>query len=295
MKAGSFLMLLAGFPALVLAEAVDERIDAEATGDVEVRNISGEIVVSGWDNAEVRVTGEISEQAERLDLRREGSRVVVEVVYPENWRGNGNFGDETSLSISVPRGSSLTVETVSADVSVSGVEGEQALSSVSGDVVTETFGAEARFESVSGDVLVNGRDAVSRTSASAVSGDVELNRISGEITVQSVSGDIDIASGIIERAEIQSVSGDVSLSGELAGNARVRANSTSGDVDLMLRGDASADYSLTSFSGDIDNCFGPARTQAVRGQPGSTLRFTEGSSRASVEVSTMSGDIDLCR
>lgn len=289
-----FLVLLAGAPAVVLAEPVDERIDADPNGQVEVRNISGDIVVSGWDTDAVQVTGEISDQAERLDVRREGDRIIVEVVYPDNWRGGRDSGDDTDLAISAPRGSSLTVETVSADVSVSGIEGEQTVSTVSGDVVTQTFGAEARVESVSGDVQVAGRDVATRTSASAVSGDVELNRISGEIEAQSVSGDIEISAGLIERAEIQSVSGDVSLSGELADNARVRANSTSGDVELSLRGDAAADYNLTSFSGDIDNCFGPRSVQPERG-PGSTLRFTEGSSSASVEVSTMSGDIGLCR
>lgn len=294
MKAGKLTVVLLGLPFVALAEPVDERVDAASGGRVEVRNISGDIVVSGWDENAVHVTGDISNEAEGLNVQRDGDRVVVEVVYPDNWRGSNSYGADTDLFISVPRESSLVVETVSADVDVSSVEGEQYLKSVSGDIVTETFAAEARVESVSGDVIVTGTDAVTRTSASAVSGDVELNRISGEVNVESVSGDIEVASRLIERAVLGSVSGDVSLSGELAANARIRANSTSGDVELIFRGDAAADYSLSSFSGEIDNCFGPAVRQSGRGQPGSTLRFTEGSSSASVEISTMSGDIGLC-
>jgi len=287
-------VLLACLPVVAHATPVDQRIDAASDGQVEVHNISGDIVVSGWDEASVHVTGEISEAAERLDVRRDGDRVIIEVVYPNDWRGDGNFGGDTDLRISLPRGSSLLVETVSADVTVNDVEGEQDLTSVSGDVITETFAAEARLQSVSGDVLVNGQNAAARTSASAVSGDVEMNRISGEISVESVSGDVEIIGGTIERAELASVSGDVSLRGELAANARVRADSTSGDVELLLSGNTAADYDLTTFSGGIDNCFGPRPTRTGRGDSGASLSFTEGGSGARVEVSTMSGDIGLC-
>lgn len=295
MNTGRIFALLAGFPVMALAAPVDERIDATPNGAVEVRNLSGDIVVSGWDQEAVHVIGEISENAERLDVRREGDRVIVEVVYPENQQNRRRSVDDTDLIISIPRASSLNIETVSADISVSDVAGEQTLQSVSGDIATETVAAETRVESVSGDVFINGQDAAARTSANAVSGDVELNRISGEIYVNSVSGDIEIMSRLIERAEIESVSGDVSLQGEVGANARIRANSTSGDVDLSLRGEAAAEYNLTSFSGEIDNCFGPRATRSPAGPPSSALRFSEGSSGARVEVSTMSGDIGLCR
>lgn len=294
MNACKRLALLALLPVVAEAAPVDERIDAAASGEVEVHTLSGDVVVSGWDDAAVHVTGEISESAERLDVRRDGNRVIIEVVYPDNWRGDGNFGDDTELVIRAPRGSSLVVETVSADVSVSDVEGEQNLRSVSGDVLTETFAAEARLQSVSGDVRVTGSDSAARTSASAVSGDVQMDRMSGEINVESVSGDVEIAGGIIERAELTSVSGDVSLRGELAANARIRADSTSGDVELFLSGDTAADYDLTTFSGEIDNCFGPRPARTGRGSSGASLSFTEGSSGSRVEVSTMSGDIGLC-
>jgi DUF4097 and DUF4098 domain-containing protein YvlB len=295
MNAAKLIAVLAGFPVVVFAAPVDERIDAAPDGEVEVRNVSGDIVISAWDESAVHVTGDISDDAERLDVRREGDRVVVEVIYPEDWRGSDNLGDDTDLVIRAPRGSSLDVETVSADLAVSGIEGEQYLKSVSGDVVAETFTAEVRVQSVSGDVQVTGRDDATRTSASAVSGDVRFNRVSGEIDVESVSGDVEVASGLIERAELQSVSGDVSLQGELAADARVRANSTSGDVELLFRGDGAAEYSLTSFSGEIANCFGPTAARSRQGPSGSALRFTEGSSSASVEITTMSGDIGLCR
>lgn len=294
MNTGRLIVFCAAIPGAVFAAPVDERVDAADDGEVVVRNISGDIIVSGWDESAVYVTGDISDDAERLDVHREGDLVVVEVIYPDNWRGGGRNGDDTDLIIRAPRASSLDVETVSADIAVSDIEGEQDLRSVSGDIVTGAFAAEIRVQSVSGDVQATGRDSATRTSASAVSGDVRLRGVSGEMVVESVSGDLEIESGLIERAELQSVSGDVSVRGNLAAGAIVRATSTSGDVELFFSNGGAAEYELNSFSGDIDNCFGPAVARSGQG-PGSTLRFTEGSSGASVEVSTMSGDVGLCR
>lgn len=295
MKSLALFVLIAALPGATLAAAVDERIEADSDGQVTVRNMIGDIVVSGWDENAVYVTGEISDEAESLDVRREGNRVIVEVIYPDNWRGDEPQSGDTDLRISVPRGSDLDVETISADVSVSGIAGEQHLVSVSGDIDAEDISAEARFETVSGDIRVTGRDAVTRTSANAVSGDVGLDGMSGEISVAVVSGDVRVVGGLIDRAEIESVSGDVNFNAELAADARISATSTSGDIRLVFAGNAAAEYNLSSFSGEIENCFGPSSRQSRIGPPNSALTFTEGDSDARVEVSTMSGDIELCR
>ena len=295
MKCGSIFVLMAALPISAFAADVDERIDAAANGQVIIRNMTGDIVIAGWDQNAVQVSGEISDRAERLDVHREGDRVVVEVVYPDNWQGDQASAGDTDLAISVPRGSDLDVETISADLSVSGVAGEQRLVSVNGDIDLNDLAAEARIESVGGDIRVTGRGAASRTSANAVSGDIGLQGISGEVTVGAVSGDIRIDAGLISRAEVESVSGDVNFSGELGSDARVRATSTSGDIRLSFSGNAAAEYNLSSFSGEIDNCFGPSVQQSRVGPPTSAVTFTEGNSDARVDVSTMSGDIDLCR
>jgi len=295
MKLVCIFVLVAAFPAAALAAAVDERIESDSDGVVVVRNMTGDIVVSGWDENAVYVTGEISDQAERLDVQRNGNRVVVEVIYPDNWSGDERSSGDTDLQINVPRNSELDVETVSADVSVSGVTGEQRLVSVSGDLDAEDILAEAHFETVSGDIRVTGQNAVARTSADAVSGDIGLNGMSGEINVAVVSGDVRVVGGLIDRAEIESVSGDVNFSAELGPAARIRATSTSGDIRLTFTGNAAAQYDISSFSGDIQNCFGPTSRQSRGGPPNSVLTFSEGNSDARVEVSTMTGDIDLCR
>ena len=65
------------------AEPIDRTVDAEPDGVLEVSNVAGEILIEGWDRDEVRVTGELSDDAERLDVINDGDRVIVRVVLPD--------------------------------------------------------------------------------------------------------------------------------------------------------------------------------------------------------------------
>jgi DUF4097 and DUF4098 domain-containing protein YvlB len=99
----------------------------------------------------------------------------------------------------------------------------------------------------------------------------------------------------VTRVDVRSVSGDLSIVAELGDDARVYATTTSGDIELEWLGDGAADYRLSTFSGDIYNCFGPRPPDTDNRPPGVELRFSEGGSSARVEARTHSGDIDVCR
>jgi len=274
----------------VAATPVDRQIDAERDGRLEVHNVAGSIAIEGWARAEVHVTGELADNVERLDLLAEGDRVIVRVVLRENSRS----GDGTHLTISAPQGSELDVNAVSADITVRGIESEQRLASVSGRIDTETFEQELAAQTVSGSIRIDGHDRPALTRAHAVSGNIIMNNVSGEVDAQSVSGNVEVTAESLERAELNSVSGQVSVHARLTAQARVETTTTSGNVNLVFAGDAAAEYQLVSFSGGIDNCFGPPAPQPSRG-PGREHRFEEGNSEARVQASTMSGSIDLCR
>ena len=51
----------------------------------------------------------------------------------------------------------------------------------------------------------------------------------------------------------------------------------------------------TCLNGDIDNCFGPKPERTSKYAPGQELSFQEGNGNARIDVSTMNGDISICR
>jgi hypothetical protein len=299
MKRGTSLVLvvaLAGAAPLapVLgATPVDREIDADPRGALEVHNLAGSVEVVGWNRRAVHVSGTLADNVERLDLRTVGERIVVEVIMMRESSRSHDAG--TSLKISAPQAHDLEVRTVSASITVRGIDGEQRLSSVSGSIDTEGFKTDIDLDSVSGDVTARGGDYDAVTRARAISGSIRLTGLAGQVQAEAVSGSVELAADKLQRATLSSISGTVSVRSALTDDARVEVASTSGHVDLLFKGGAAAEYDLTSFSGRIESCFGPPVVRAPNGGPQRTHRFREGTSNARVHANTMSGGIELCR
>lgn len=275
----------------VLAEEVDERLDAAADGHVDVSNIAGEVTINGWSRSQVEVTGELGRNVEKLIFERDGDKITIKVKVPRR----GGRGIDSDLHIQVPQGSSIDVGTVSADIDVMEVRGEQSLSTVSGDVHTEAAGSDVSAESVSGDVEVTGQNKNAETHATSVSGDVTLFRVSGEAVVESVSGSVTIDEGSFQRAGLETVNGDIVFRAGLGAGGKLQAETVNGDVDIKFANEVEGRYDVDTFNGNIRNCFGPKAERTSKYTPGWELSFQDGDGDARVTVSTLNGNISICR
>ena len=284
----SFGLLLA---APLMAEEVDRTLDAAADGEIDVSNIAGSVTMHGWSRKEVEITGTLGRNVEELIFERDGDTIEIKVKVPKK----GGRGIDSDLRISVPEKSSIDVGTVSADITVTDILGEQELHTVSGDVNTEAAASDVRAESVSGDVEVTGDNKEIEADASTVSGDVTLFRVAGTVRAESVSGDVVVDEGSFERANLQTVNGEVIFQAELQKGGRFSAESVNGDIDIEFAGDVSARIDIDTFNGRINNCFGPKAERTSKYTPGWELSFTEGGGDGRVEVSTLNGSLNLCR
>ncbi|HUO82558.1 MAG TPA: DUF4097 family beta strand repeat-containing protein [Gammaproteobacteria bacterium] len=280
-------------PAAHAGEKIKERAAADPRGEVEVSNLAGTVTVTGWDRNEVEVTGELADDAERLEFVAKRKHTLIKVVFPRDKHSHRRDSD-SELNVKVPERSRVNVSTVSADITVEKVLGAQSLGTVSGDVITTVSEEEVQVRTVSGDARVSGDGASTTTQVNTVSGDAIVENLGGEITAASVSGDIDVTGETADRLEARSTSGSIRLSVKLADDARVDADTISGEIELMLGNARNAEYVIETFSGDIDNCFGPKPQRKSQYAPGSELRFTEGDGDAQVRVNTLSGSVELC-
>jgi DUF4097 and DUF4098 domain-containing protein YvlB len=277
--------------AALAEESVDRRNPASATGEVEVESIAGVVSISGWDRNEVHVTGTLGDGVERLDFETQGNRTIVKVVHKR--RGHWD-GDDTELSVRVPKGSTLRAKTVSAELSVSNVAGQQQLQTVSGDISTSIVKADADISTVSGNISLRGENHSTVVSVTTVSGDARVTRVSGDLRANSVSGTLSVAMDQVKRARAQTTSGDLALAGTLEKDGRIDAESISGEVQIDLRGKINAYFDVESFSGDIENCFGPKPERVDKYAPGTELHFKEGDGSGRVRLQTLSGTVSLC-
>jgi DUF4097 and DUF4098 domain-containing protein YvlB len=275
---------------LVKAEIIDEAADADPRGRVEVSNVSGDVVVRGWDEARIRVTGTLGDGAERLDFVRDGKHTLIKVVYPDEHHHDA----DTDLDIQVPEGSDLRVTGVSADIDVENVRGVQNLQTVSGEVVAEVFGADFEARTVSGDIEVHGQRQSTLVTIITVSGDVDIMETGGELEASAVSGDIDVVAGTLSRARLRTTNGDITLGGELERGGRLDGETVNGDVEVMLADASNVEINVETFNGDIDHCFDVQVERKSRYGPGRELRVTRGDGESSVRIKTLNGDVEIC-
>ena len=275
----------------VMAEDIDRTLDAASDGEVNVSNIAGSVVVNGWSRNEVEVSGTLGRNVEELIFERDDDKITVKVKVPKK----GGRGIDSDLRIKVPENSSIDVSAVSADIVVTDVKGEQRLNTVSGDVRTESAANDVRAGSVSGDVEIEGDNSDAETSANTVSGDVTVFRAAGTVRAESVSGDVIVDEGAFGRASLNTVNGEIIFQSELRKGGRFIAETVNGDIDVEFVGDVSAKIEIDTFNGSIRNCFGPKAERTSKYTPGWELSFTEGDGDGRVEMSTMNGDLSVCR
>ena len=272
------------------ATPINERVAADAAGQVEISNVSGLVDVQAWARNEVEVTGELGKGTERLEVVRNGNVVRIKVILPSK----SSRAESSELFVKLPAGSGLAINTVSADIAVRGLRGSQRLQSVSGDIRTEAAAEDVECKTVSGDVDITGSGQRTLLTVTTVSGDAALTKVAGEVNGNTVSGDFTIAMSEAHRSRLRSTSGNLGFTGRLATDARLDIESISGDVRLDLAAPIGAEFDVSSFNGDIRNCFGPEPVRTSEYAPGRELRFREGSGAARVRIKTLNGDISVC-
>ncbi len=282
--------MLLSLTAAAQADSVERTVPAEARGEVEIVNVSGDVQVRGWDRNEVQVRADLGSGVERLDVASSKGRTSINVIVRR-----GKNSSSSDLIVEVPRDSTLIVKTVSADQTIAGVRGPQRLQAVSGSINTQAWAEEVRIKSISGDVTVAGHETPGRTAVNTVSGDVNLDNVAGELTLETVTGDMEVRMPTLTRGRIQTTNGELRLRAALAADATLDAEGINGDLSFLLRSPVNAEFDIETFNGDIDNCFGPKSTRTREFAPGNALRFKEGTGSARVRVKTLNGGVEICR
>ena len=277
-----------------MADDIEMILDADPDGAVLIFNTAGSVEVSGWSRDSVEVSGMLGGDVDELIFERDGNEIIIKVKSPSSSGMWGRKDVTSDLTIKVPEGSSLEIATVSADIEVEGVRGEQELQAISGEIDTEVFGSDIQIEAVSGDITVTGDGNDAESEIETVSGDITATGLAGDIAAGSVAGDLSIEGGSFERAEFETVNSEINFNAELRDGGRLEVETVNGDVSVDFIGPVSARFEIETFNGDIDNCFGPEARRTDRYAPGLELSFTEGDGDGRVSIATLNGDVSIC-
>ena len=278
--------VLAGPAWLAAQTPVDQKRPAAPDVKVTIENMSGSVKVTGWDRPEVQVKGTIGDGGELAFDGSEGS-LAIEV---EAEHGNP-MGIKSDLEVLVPAGSSVSIEGFQATISVAGVTGSVSAETVNGSLTQSGAAKSVDLQSVNGAIDVTKPSG--RVKAEAVNGPVTVRDASGEIEASTVNGKLLVTGGSFDRATFETVAGGIRFEAGLSARATMNVESVSGPVDLLLPAGLGAEFSVSTFSGDITNDLGPAAQKSSKWTPEKELSFTTGSGGARITVETLSGAVHI--
>lgn len=287
----------------------NERVDRSTrtlplgpAGSLELRNVSGDIVVTGGATREVTLEivrrvrarndadASLGLQQVQVVVDQRGERASVDVTFP---RERTPYQVSTAYTVSVPPGTRVTARSVSGNVVIRNVAGDVAVETVSGHVEIASAKQVSKARSVSGDVTLTTIDSTRPLSAGTISGRVSLTDVrASRISAEVVSGDIQAADASCDSAQLKSLSGSVDYSGRLSAGGRYEFNTHSGSVRVTVSGPVGFELQATTFSGRI-RPEGLA-LQAMTMNRGS-LRATIGDGSAVVVAQTFSGDVVITK
>ena len=271
------------------AQPVSESYPIGPGAEVDVDVLSGTVTIVAGSSGVVEVSGTLGDGVESLEIDGDEDGVYIEVEYDEHYHGKQQV--DTDLTIRVPAGVVLTVETVSATISVDGVTGELDLESVSGNVDIATMPAALDVETVSGNISV--ASAPADSDVSSVSGHIEIQTAGGSIDVENVSGKILIHGGVIDDGDLESVSGDITCHAMPGADGSLDIETMSGVITLVIESTLVASFDLSTFSGSIENQVGPEPRRTSKYTPGKELCFNTGTGGPSISLESFSGSIKL--
>lgn len=258
LRALSFIVAI-GTLATASAQDFQKSYQIGADGSVSVKNVSGDVSISGHDGSDVTVLafkeGRDRDKVEVEDLSS-GANVDVRAKYPERcWQ---DCNASLRFEVRVPRNSRINLDKIS---------------TASGDIKAIGFQAgRVRLNTASGDVDV--RDISGAINAQTASGDVAVVDASGTVNAQSASGDVEVQIARLEGAE------------------GMKFSTASGDVSVRMPPTLDADVEMSTVSGRVETDF-PIEVKEPRYGPGSNARGRLGSGSRPLRISSASGNVSL--
>ncbi|MGB7926413.1 MAG: DUF4097 family beta strand repeat-containing protein [Pyrinomonadaceae bacterium] len=248
--------VLCAMTAAATAQDFQKTYQLSADASISIRNVSGNVIVTGYDGQQITVNG-IKEGRDRdlvqIEDLSNDSRLELRTRYPRNCRCDASVRFE----VRVPRSIRYRFDE---------------LSSASGDIEARDVTGNVRINTASGDVLV--QNVTGRVDASTASGRMNVRGVAGTVTANSASGDVDV--------EMTS----------LDGNQRMEFSSASGDVNVRLPTNVDAEVELSSATGEVKTNF-PLAVESERYGPGQRARGRLGNGSRRLQISSASGNVSL--
>src|SRR3990170_2678562 len=251
--------------------AIEHRIGTN--GLFAIATSSGGIDLHGGDGEAVRISTVDPDDAPLLDrFEVEAGEGVLRGRAPPGDVLGRRFGwgggvGELDLVIEMPRSARLELATVSGDVHVAALRGQQRYKSVSGDLELEDVAGPIEVDATSGDVSLQAAAPVA-------------------LRLRTVSGDVSAKAPLIRRLDATTMSGDIRVEGAFEAGQEHSVETVSGDTRLVTASGLTIEARTVSGGISSDT---PHRTGGAPGRRAIIL----GDGKAHLGFRSLSGDLQI--
>jgi DUF4097 and DUF4098 domain-containing protein YvlB len=245
-------------------EVINEQYPLEKDGEVRVKNISGNIVVTTWDKNEVKIEARKKADSQKelekihVDIDSHDNSISINTEYDKSFHFSffsGFDGNRSSVDyeLIVPDKAEISLESVSGNIRVTSIGGDLELKTVSGAIKVVSAGKDVTANSVSGSIYLEG--AAGDATLETVSGRITVDEILGAVSAKTVSGGIDLMSGSeVKEVRAETVSGSIRAKYMLGKGAHA-FKTVSGGIRMELPTNSGFNVNAQTFSGSIDSDF----------------------------------------
>jgi hypothetical protein len=270
----------------IYTETLDTTVTLDRQATVDISLLSGRVDIVGGGGSQARVRG----RSDRGDIQFDANSGRIQLSVDPRGRGSG----DATFDLTVPAGTRVIVNSVSAPISIRGAKGEVDVNSVIGSVVVADAARKVKAESVSGNVEVS--QVTGDVRASSVSGRVEVSNVNGDVETESVSGRISMTGARSRFVRAGTVSGRIFYAGTFDPDGTYEFKSHSGGVHLALPADVGAQVRIETFSGSVDSDFPVTLQPNASGRSSNRrIEFKIGNGRSRIVAESFSGSIKLER
>lgn len=255
-------------------------LDLDTGGSIEITGGSGSVVrVLISEDERCRPACEIS-------IERVGSGVLVQSDHVGN---SNNRSSDLHFEIQVPERFDIQLHTMGGDVSIENVTGAIGGETMGGELELHRLGGTLDLTTMGGEIEITDSNV-----------DGSLHTMGGEVLVENVTGDLDASSmgGEVTRrgsssatseVRIETMGGDIELEDAPMG---ADVNTMGGNIEIASAGDHVRAHTM---GGDIDleAVNGWIEATTMGGDVSVRMVGDPSSGRRDVEITSMSGDIEL--
>ncbi len=253
----------------------ETRLDLAAGGAVNITNRFGSINLKSDSGHQVVIAYTTHSDKVEVDQQATPDKRRVEIRTHALGDQKPNAEEaRVDLDVTVPAGTSVTVNSSTAPITAEGANGDLSLSSETGQITVQNV-------------------LRSHVQIQTVGGPVTLNNVSGYVDVSTSGGIVQLSQVTGTKVKVGTGSGNITYKGDCSGGGTYTFRTHSGNIDMTLPQTASVDLTASSRSGEVQNDF-PLQSKTHSPfvpKGGRSFTGTSNSGSSSVQLQSFSGRI----